>query len=121
MPFQLDDGYTLRGETTGKGDAGEPFPVVVFEYRPPLATEMNRFRHMVSSSATAAGVYEARVTFLIARIVSWDIVGADGKTAPITAATLDKLPDPIFLDLLTECCKWKPREQEDAAGNSPRG
>lgn len=118
MPFFIDDGYTLIGQTSGTSDEGIEMPVVNFSYRPPLASEMTAFRFKVQSAQTAEQVHEARCKFLLARLVSWDVVGKDKKSFPITEAAFDKLPYPIVQDLVIECAKWKIRSQEEAAGNS---
>lgn len=118
MPLRIDDGYTLEGETTGKGDQGEPLPVVKFEYRPPLAREMADYRYQVQTAQSGDGVLRARVEFLVGRLVGWDVYGRDNKPVKIDADVLRRVPDPILLDLVNECSKWKPRPEAEALGNS---
>lgn len=118
MPLRIHDGYTLKGETTGKGNTdGEVMPVVKFDYRPPTAREMSAFRFDLTMAKNGDEQHELRKAFILARLVSWDVELADGKRANVTPEVIDQLPDPILLDIVNESAKWRPKSQEDAAGN----
>ncbi len=119
MPLRIDDGYTLRGRTSGVGNSdSDKLPVVEFEYRPPTAAEMAQYRMDMRDAKTGADEHRLRCAFVAARLVSWDVETADGKRSNVTPDLVAKLPDPILLDLSVEVTKWKPKVQEDAAGNS---
>ena len=120
MPLFIDDGYTLAGTTSGRDDTGQAIPEVVYQYRPPLAAEMVGFRFAIRSAVSGDAVFAVQVKFLLSRLVAWDVVGKDRKPAPLEAATFDALPDRIFTELVDGCATWKPRTQEEAAGNSQR-
>lgn len=117
MPLSLQDGYTLKGETTGRDLDGSPLPVVSFTYRPPVGKELSAYRYEFNAATDGGQQHAARVKFLLARIVTWNVELEPGKPANVTAETLDKVPDSILLDLVNEAAKWKPKPQEGAAGN----
>lgn len=118
MPLALDDGYTLKGHTTGRDRIdGSPLPVINFEYRPPRATEMSDFRFRMASATSGEEQHKIRVGFICSRLVKWD-VEKDGKPVPVSPEYVDPLPDPFVLDLVDESAKWKPRPQEEAVKNS---
>ncbi len=116
--LKVEDGYTLRGETSGKGNTdGEEMPVVKFEYRPATGRDMASFRYSMASAISGDAQHDLRRAFIIAHVVSWDVVTADGAAAKIVARVIDLLPDPVLLDIVNECTRWKPRPQEEAAKN----
>ena len=116
--MRIQDGYTLRGETSGKGNSeGETVPVVKIEYRPATAAAMSDFRFRMAHAVSGAEQHALRVEFLTAQLLSWDVEEAGKKAAPIEARTLNMIPDPILLDMVNECAKWKPKPQAEAAGN----
>ena len=118
MALRLHDGYTLKGQTSGTGNTeGEVLPVVKFEYRPPLAREISQFRYDMTMAKNGDEQHDLRRAFVLARLVVWDVELSDGKRANVTADVIDQLPDPILLDIVAESMKWRPRPQEDAAGN----
>lgn len=117
MVLKLRDGYTLKGKTSGLGNAGEPQPVISFDYRPPLAPTLAAFRYSLNAARSGEAEHEARCKYLLERLADWDVIDANDRPAPITVASLSMLPDPIFLDLVNECSKWRPLAEEVAAKN----
>lgn len=121
MPLRIQDGYTLRGQTSGKGYSdADCLPVVRFEYRPPLAVEMTTFRRDLREARSGEDEHRIRVAFVVARLVKWDVEDSTPGRAvlPIDAVTVGKLPDEILVDLAAETAKWKPKPEEDSRGNS---
>jgi hypothetical protein len=122
MPLRISDGYTLPGETSGKGFTNaDTLPVVKFEYRPPLAKEVAQFRRDVGQAKSGDEEVAVRADFVVKRLVKWDVEGADGKPLPILAATISALPEEVLTDLVAETMKWRPKPEEEARGNSSRG
>lgn len=118
MPLKIHDGYTLSGQTSGKGNTDSPLPVLCFEYRPPTSEEMTDFRFQQQRCSDGRQLHGVRVAFLKSRLVSWDFLDDSDKTRPITAENITALPEELFVDLVHECQQWKPKPQEDARKNS---
>lgn len=120
MPLRIRDGYTVKGQTSGKGftDA-DPIPVVHFEYRPPTAVQLAQFRFDQAGCRTGEELVKARAAFLHSRLVDWDVESGSGGKLPIVMENIARLPDEVLSDLVAECQKWRPAaSQEQAAGNS---
>ena len=118
MPLQIDDGYTLRGSTSGRDRIdGSALPVIAFEYRPPRASDMADFRYAISTATSGEAQHKVRVAFICSRLVRWD-VEKGGKPVSPTEEFVSVLPDSFVLDLVDESAKWRPRPQAEAEKNS---
>lgn len=121
MPLRIQDGYTLPGETSGKGFTNsDALPVVKFEYRPPLAKEVAQFRRDVAGAKSGEEEVQLRAEFAARRLVKWDVEDAIGTSLPISSATVALLPEEVLTDLVAECMKWRPKPESEARGNSSR-
>jgi hypothetical protein len=121
VPLRIADGYTLKGQTSGKGYSdSDSLPVVHFEYRPPLALEMTTFRRDLREARSGEEEHKVRVAFVVARLVKWDVEGSPPEygVLPIDVATVGRLPDEILVDLASETAKWKPKPEAEARKNS---
>jgi hypothetical protein len=119
VPLRILDGYTLQGETSGKGFTnGDILPVVKFEYRPPLAKEIAQFRRDMATAKSGEEEVQIRAAFVHARLVGWDVEGADGKRLVKNETTVALLPEEVLTDLVSETMKWRPKPEEQARKNS---
>lgn len=124
MAFVIQDGYTLKGQTSGKGytDA-DVLPVLQFDYRPPRASEVAQFRMDQAAARTGEELVKVRAAFVAKRLAKWNaqqlVAGSvEPRDVPITAEAIAGLPDEVITDLVAETLKWKPKPTEEAsAGN----
>lgn len=107
MPFAIDDGFTLSGET--KPIDGE---TVKFQYRPALWPALNELRRAVGLATEV----EVVAKFIVDHVMSWDVLMGKGP-APITADTVRKLPEPILNDMYGTISTWCRQKKADAEGN----
>jgi hypothetical protein len=124
MRLDLDDGYTLKGET--KPEAGlDPvtgaykwtsLPVVHFEYRPALPEALMEYRYKYNRAASGREQLDILTVMVGGHLVSWD-VHLGGQVAEIHLSTLRRVPEPILDQMLMAICTWAPKAG-DARGNS---
>jgi len=120
MAFDIDDGYTLDGETLPEFGNDRGLPVVQFRYRPAMAAAQSAYLAKLRKLDRPEDEFEASARIICDHLVSWDVL-QKGRPAPITPESLSKLPFSVVGQLLTAVLSWPEREQEEAAKNSSTG
>ncbi len=117
MPLQLiDDGYTI--DDTVKADG---WPSVAVRYRPCLPAAAREFFLAHAKEATGAGKIKTIAKLLQGQLVGWDIEAAPGQPAPITAATIARVPDAVLQRLVDLVTGYGPEKAAEDEKNSASG
>lgn len=122
MRLDLDDGYTLAGETSPvfPVDADEPLytglPVVRVTYRPALPEAIAEYRFKNRRATDGKGEIRAVAEFVAGHLVTWDVTNK-GEPVPADAANVARVPDPILTQLFDLVSRWAPKAVADK-GNS---
>lgn len=118
----LQDGYTLEGKTLESFGDDTGLPVVEFAYRPAMPEAIYEYRWEAGRAASGKGQLDAIVKLLADHLVKWDVAFPNGVNvaeaiAPIDAATLKRIPDPILRQLGNAVLSWAPEKKVEAAKN----
>jgi hypothetical protein len=130
MRLSLSDGYTLPFST--KAEVADSvtgrvlftgLPVVSGHYRPALPEAIADWRFKMARAATGKDEVAASVEHLLAHITEWDVIldNDPTKKAPLDAAFLRIVPEPIFNQLLNAVNTWASRHQAADEKNSASG
>ena len=117
MPLRLiDDGYTL--DDTVKTNR---WPAVAVKYRPALPAQTRDFVIDRGKAETGEAEVKAISKLLEAQLVGWDIESAPGQPAPISYATVSRVPDPVLERLVDLVTGYGPKKAENDEKNSGSG
>jgi hypothetical protein len=127
MRLAIGDGYTLPFETESKlidpltKQVGlDNLPVVKGRYRPALPEAIADWRMAFDRAASGKEQVAAAAQHLAAHLVEWDATLAD-KAAPISAAVIARVPEPILGQLVRIVNTWAAEQKAADEGNSPTG
>jgi hypothetical protein len=99
----INDALTLEetvqphrvNEQTGQREPDPTQPPVRIGFRPPLSTTLMRYVDEPITLSVEKKI-EQMHKFLCDHLASWDVEDADGKTAPLTPASMAHLPAPYL-------------------------
>jgi hypothetical protein len=100
MPLDLDDGYTLNGETATTDRDGKPIPSISFRYRPALPRAIYQLRFDTRMARSGDEEQEAGAKFVSQYLVDWDVTD-NGRTTKPTQENALRL-HPFFLEQIVD-------------------
>ena len=121
MALDIADGYTLDGRTLPDFAEARGLPVVAYRYRPALPEALSAWRYALRVADCGKAELDATAKLVADHLVGWDVT-ASGRSAPVTAENVKKLPEPILDQVVKAIITWPAlSEREDHAGNSSAG
>lgn len=124
MPLALDDGYTVPFTTDDVLTDVNGMPiervtsVITGRYRPPVLADTEAYRYAITRAQSGHERAKIVAEFICARVTDWDVT-LSGQVMKLDPPTVAKYLPSVYAELvMDQIRKWKPKDQEAAAGNS---
>lgn len=106
LKLLINDGYDFAGKVETNA-----WPAVEIKYRPALADRVQTYLDDSARGGKSRG--DAAVKLLAEHVRSWDIEDEKGQPAPVTEATLRRVPYPVREKMVDFVCGYAGTQATD--------